>query len=441
MYLILGFTKRTSYSLSKFLGQQGKTLVIADGQKKLEQQELIQQLSTQYDIIDELGNQDVTLINKYPIESIFISPGVPRSIPLVQEAIKKGITILNDIEYFYQCFPDRTYVAITGTDGKTTVTAWLGHVLSSQKPTLLVGNIGVPIFEYAGDEYKNHIFVVELSSFQLESLNAFHPRVAVITNIQEDHLDRYKDIDDYANTKKRIFYNQNTNDLALINKDDDKILSFADDINSTKKYFSCQSFADIYFSEDNIFLNDSPFLEVSSLKLVGFHNIQNALIVIAIAEFLGIKNIQESLCSFSGVEHRLEVVNSCQKITFYNDSKATTLQAVVKALESFKEPVILLAGGKGKGLDYSGISDKVKKHAKKVFSFGELCNELSDSWEGVEVCSTMKEAFDRACEFAQEGDVVLLSPGAASFDEFESFEHRGRVFKQLVQDFCKNNKR
>ena len=439
MYLILGFTNRTSYLLAHYLLQKKQeTLVVVDQQNTSNQQDMIQELSQHGVIYNELGGQDESLLDKYAIQKIFISPGVPRSIPLIQKALSLGIEILNDIEYFYQEFPYRTYVAITGTDGKTTVTTWIGDVIATQKPVVLVGNIGTPIFEYADDSYKNHIFVVELSSFQLESIQQFHPKIAVITNIHADHLDRYDSMDHYALIKKKIFANQNASDLALINKDNDYTYSFSKEIKGDIKYFSLIEKTDWYYKEGNLYNEDELFFDTKELKVVGIHNSQNAIIVSAVATALGITktNIIKALREFQGVAHRLEFVDTKNGVSFYNDSKATTVQSIKLALQAFDKPVLLLAGGRSKGMDFSKIKDTIKQKAKKVFVFGELAEELAQVWQDSEciLCKTMKEAFESSLIYAKEKDVILLSPGGTSFDEFSSYVDRGNCFISLVKN-------
>ncbi len=439
MHLILGFTNRTSYLLAHYLLQKKQEkLVIVDQQNTPNQQQMLQELSHYGVICNELGGQEEALLDKYSIQKIFISPGVPRSIPLIQKALSLGIEILNDIEYFYQEFPDRTYIAITGTDGKTTVTTWIGDIIATQKSVVLVGNIGIPIFEYADDSYKNHIFVVELSSFQLESIQQFHPKISVITNIHADHLDRYDSMDHYALIKKNIFTNQNSSDLALINKDNDYIYSFSKDINADIKYFSLIEEIDWYYKEGNIYSDDEVFFDTKKLKVVGIHNFQNAIIVSAVAKALGITkdNIYKALTEFQGVAHRLEFVDIKNGVLFYNDSKATTVQSIKLALQAFDKPVLLLAGGRSKGMDFSEIKDIIKQKTKKVFVFGELAEELAQVWHDSEciLCKTLGEAFESSLFHADEQDVVLLSPGGTSFDEFSSYTDRGDFFINLVKN-------
>lgn len=445
MFLIVGFTKRTSYSLAKYLSKQKQSLIISDQSNTVEQQELLQELSQDTTtIINELGNQHPSLLNMYPVKKIFLSPGVPRSIPLIQEALALNIEVLNDIEYFYQLFPYRQYIAITGTDGKTTVTTWLQYVLSSKYLVVAVGNIGIPIFEYTDARFDEYLFIVELSSFQLESITTFKARISLITNIHEDHLDRYNNMNEYALAKKKVFSNQSIKDIALINDDDDYLKIFTNDITAKKYFFSFTKKSDVYYSDGMIYLDEKPILQTKLLSVVGEHNIQNALMVLVIADILqiDINIIREKLCSFKGVEHRLEFVAKINEIEFYNDSKATTIQALSKALSAFDKKIILLAGGQSKGLNYKSLSLKIHEKTKQTISFGELSETLKNTW-GSDIClsfSTLEQAFNKAVEIAKSGDIILLSPGAASFDEFVSFEQRGYFFKELVAQYTHTQK-
>ena len=445
VYLILGFTKKTSYILARYLlKNQDIPLIIADQRKTIEQEELLRELMTLGVVYDELKNQDLSLLDKYPISKVFLSPGVPRSIPLVQKALDLGIEVLNDIEYFYRLFPNRTYVAITGTDGKTTVTTWLGEVLERERKVVLVGNIGNPIFDCADKVYDDYIFLVEMSSFQLESISTFKPNIALITNINEDHLDRYKSMDDYAHTKKRIFLNQNATDTAIINSDDEYSSSFLKDIKSKKYFFSLKKEVDLSYKDSSLWVVKEKFFNTQKLKMKGFHNIQNALTVIAVAKNLGVDDIyiKEGLEHFKGVPHRLQYLGEYKGRKFYNDSKATTAQAVALALTAFDEPVILLAGGRSKSIDFKPLKHKIQEKTKRVFLFGEMAEELQKSWElkKDDVFSSMKEAFEGALDSSEMGDTILLSPGGASFDAYTSYEERGDHFISLVNSYkIKNN--
>lgn len=440
MILILGFTNKTSFSLAKYLIKNYE-IIISDLHSNDHKKSLITELQKQGTVIDELGNQDISLLKKYNISQIFLSPGVPRSIPLIQEAIKKNIEILNDIEFFYRTFPNRKYIAITGTDGKTTVTTWIGNLVQREYSVVLAGNIGNPIFEYAGSEYDNHVFVVELSSFQLESIEQFHPHISVITNISEDHIDRYPSMHEYARAKKNILKNQNINDIAILSYQNNWIDDINDDTSVQKYYFAYEKNADCFYQDNTIWYDDKPFFDTKRMKLSGKHNILNAMTVILVAKSLKISdlNIFLSLEQFSGVPHRLQYVASYQGIDFYNDSKATTAQALSLALESFDNNIILLAGGRSKGIDFFTIKDIIVSKTKKVFLFGELAPELYEAWGKGVICSTMHDAFHQAVQEATSGDHILLSPGGVSFDEYQSYEARGNHFIQMVYDYLEQN--
>lgn len=432
--LIAGFTKRTSFSLSKYLLKQGYTLIITDSVSDAEKKSLIKELAEPAKILDFLGNQTPDILEQFPVEMVFVSPGVPRSIPLLRATLAKNIPVLNDIEYFYRQFPRRRYVAVTGTDGKTTVANWLYYTVSQQKKCVLAGNVGTPVFDFFEEKYNDYIFILELSSFQLESLSEFHAHAAVVINISEDHLDRYDSFQDYALAKKNIFRNMTHADLALINDDD----IFAD-------FFQRDCSAEVmFFSKNhtrcplNLEVLNS-FLGRESLKVPGIHQQQNALIVLAFARFLGVSDIiiKQALISFPGVEHRLQFVASVDGISYYNDSKATSPQAVQTALTAFEQPVILIAGGRSKNADFSVLAGLVAEKTKYVALFGEMAQSLYEIW-GMQrkssVCGSLEEAFTAARNYAQRGDYIILSPGGSSFDLYRSYEERGNHFINLVHN-------
>jgi len=438
MFLILGFTKRTSYTLALYLLKNYDIpLIIADYNNTDEQNRLLKKISQYGQIINELGNQDINLLVQYKISKIYISPGVPRTISLIQEAIALDIEVLNDIEFYYQEFPNRQYIGITGTDGKTTVSTWLYDIIKRQKNTVLVGNVGIPIFEYSDKKYEEYIFIVELSSFQLESISRFHPFITIIMNLHEDHIDRYPSMNAYSTAKQKIFYNQESNDYFIMNNDDQRIYSLCDSIKSTIIEFSMKDkLLKNYYNNNFLYCNRKQFFDIRQLKVVGKHNIQNALIITIIAKLLLIKDeyIIQSLQEFQGISHRLQYIKTYNKIKFYNDSKATTVNALELALKAFDDPIILLAGGRSKNLDFSSLKELVQNNVKKVFYFGEMGQYLSEIWNDKDIIlyPTMKQAFLSAYECAQSGDTILLSPGGTSFDEYDSYIKRGEHFINLV---------
>ncbi|MGL4366791.1 MAG: UDP-N-acetylmuramoyl-L-alanine--D-glutamate ligase [Brevinemataceae bacterium] len=436
MFLILGFTKRTSYALSKYLLQKGGCeLVVSDISRSEEQRELVQELKQLGLVFDELGNQDPSLLNKYPIEKIFLSPGVPQTIPIIQEALALQIEMLNDIEYFYREFPNRKYIAVTGTDGKTTVTSWLGDVIGQKYPIVLAGNIGYPVFDFADQGFEDYVFILELSSFQLEILAQFKSTISIIINIHEDHMDRYSSIEEYALAKKNIFLNHSQENYAVLNKENEFFEMMTEGIQSNIVCIGSEWKVD----KDIIYYNDVPFFDCKNLQMVGVHSMYNALIVCAVAKILRINDeyIFKSLSNFRGVEHRMQFVGEKRGIRFYNDSKATTAKAVECALESFDSKVILLAGGRSKNINFGLLRDIVSEKTKKVLLFGEMALELKEAWteSDCELFSTMEDAFQTAVSYAGEGDIVLLSPGGVSMDQYTSYVARGEHFIKLVHDF------
>ncbi|SFB67887.1 UDP-N-acetylmuramoylalanine--D-glutamate ligase [Brevinema andersonii] len=432
--LIAGFTKRTSFSLSKYLLKQGYTLIITDSVSDAEKKSLIKELGEPTKILDFLGNQTPDILKQFPIEIVFVSPGVPRSIPLLRAALAKNIPVLNDIEYFYRQFPKRQYIAVTGTDGKTTVAMWLYYTVSQQKKCVLAGNVGTPIFDFFDEKYDDYVFILELSSFQLESLSEFHAHAAVVINISEDHLDRYESLQDYALAKKNIFLNMTHADLALINDDDIFADLFQRDCSAQMIFFSKNhTQCPLNLEALNDFLGKKP------LKVPGVHQRQNALIVLAFARFLGVSDviIKQALISFPGVDHRLQFVASIDGISYYNDSKATSPQAVQIALTAFEQPVVLIAGGRSKNADFSALVGLVEEKTKYVALFGEMAQTLYEIW-GIQnkssIWGTLEEAFVAARNHAQIGDCIILSPGGSSFDLYQSYEERGNHFINLVHN-------
>ncbi len=379
-------------------------------------------------------------INKiFDSKEIIKSPGIPNNIPLIRKIKEKGIKIISDLDFAYR-YIKAPIIGITGSNGKTTVAALLAHILKhAGKRVSLCGNIGNSICkEILKNDYE--IYVIELSSFQLEDIKEFKSDIAIITNISEDHLDRYDyDIDKYADAKFRILNNMNPTDHIIFPKDDiiinKKILKY----NIIKH--------PIYGNINNISFNLIDGLPlsnvcISNLKLKGKHNILNIKLASKAAKLLNIEidKIKESIKTFKEVEHRLEFVKEINGIKFYNDSKATNIASVTAALNSFSKPIIWLAGGLDKGNDYSLIKDLVNKKVKALICIGEDNVILKDTFKNKFKFETisMKDAVLYAYELADKGDIVLLSPGCSSFDLFENFEQRGKAFEKQVISLNEN---
>lgn len=435
--LILGFTKRTSYSAALALLKRKARLIISDTVDNAEKRSLLEQLSYRGEVIPALGEQGTDLLDRYPVDMVLPSPGVPLDIPVIQAAMQRGIEVMGDIELFYRLHPELTYVAITGTDGKTTTTTLTHAIMRSERDARVGGNIGTPIFDLEEELSQDTVIVLELSSFQLEEIRDFHPRIAAFLNIAEDHLDRYPDMAAYLAAKKRIFRNMDRADTAIINLDSSSYPDMVRDVEACLQVFSRQDYrADAYFDGQTIFHYQRPLLETSDIKLIGVHNMENIMAAVLMARSLGIseKSIQKTLAVFQGLPHRLEFVGNIRGVEYYNDSKSTTVNSLQKALESFQQPVHLIAGGRDKGLDFSSLKDLVQEKLKNLILIGEAADKIDQalSFHPAQRARSMQHAVELARELADPGDVVLLSPGCASFDMYKNYEERGDDFRRQV---------
>ena len=384
----------------------------------------------------------------YDCEFIITSPGVPSDASVIVEAKKQGIEIISEIE-FASWFCKGSIIAITGSNGKTTTTSLCTHMLNySGIKTYSAGNIGNAFSEIVLDVQQNEFVALEVSSFQLDFISAFKPKYAIILNITPDHLDRYEsDFQKYRASKMRVFENQSSNDYLIISKDDE-YLSKTNYDNAEVYRFSLTEIESngCYIKNDNfIFRNDEReeiICSTNSMKIKGEHNKYNAMATINVAKIIGVENqkIEESLKTFSGVEHRLESVRKINGIEFINDSKATNVDSVWYALRSFNNPLRLILGGKDKGNDYGSIVEQVKINVKKIYAIGSSAEKIISYFSSiveVEKMNTLEETVVAAYQEAVSGDVVLLSPACASFDMFDSYEHRGEIFKQSVMQLEK----
>ncbi len=381
----------------------------------------------------------------YDCDFMVISPGVPSNAPVVQKAMELGIKVWSEIEVA-SWFCKAPIIAVTGTNGKTTTTSLIGHIFKTAGfKTIVAGNIGAPFSDFVLDADEGSIVVLEVSSFQLDHIENFKPKVAVLLNITPDHLDRYDSFGDYILSKFRIFKNQREDDFAVYNYDDEIVQPYVESLNVIKLPFSvrdklsCGGFIEDGYITLNFKNKKERILKMNNLRIRGIHNVYNSLAAALAARAMEVKDeiIRESLQSFEGVEHRLEFVREINGVKFINDSKATNVNSLWYALESFDEPIILIAGGRDKGNDYSKVYDLVKRKVKLIIAIGESKNKIYDEFKNltnvIEVDS-MEEAVKKAYENSAPGDVVLLSPACASFDMFRDYEHRGEVFKKLVNE-------
>lgn len=389
------------------------------------------------------GKQDANILKD--ITLIIISPGVPQSIDIVKEAKKRNIKVIGEVEFAYNLIPDRNYISVTGTDGKTTTVNLIYSIISSYKKARLLGNVGNTFSKEVESIEKDEDIVLELSSFQLETVDNFHSHISVILNIAEDHLDRYKDIEDYFNAKKNITKNQNSNDFLILNYDNSYTNRYYNELIKTKDIsFNVLTFstkyreANLYYNNEDecLYYNAEKIFSIAKRKLLGMHNIENILasVLACIKDNIPIEYIDKAVNNFQSIEHRLEFVKEIDGVRYINDSKATSMSAVMSALKSFDKDIILIMGGRNKGIDFKPLKSIIEERVKKLILTGEASEDLSSMIDVSNkiIIKDFTEAFDYAKKIALKGDTVLLSPGCASFDSFKNYEERGKYFKSLV---------
>ncbi len=376
---------------------------------------------------------------------IVMSPGIPLDIPLLKEARRLGKEIISEIELAYR-LTDAEIAAITGTNGKTTTTTLLGEMLKeSMRNTFITGNIGSPMIEKIDEAKSGDIFVLEVSSFQLETTVSFKPHISAILNITPDHLNRHKTMENYINAKCMIFNNQTEEDYTILNKDDFITAKLMDKPNSKVLLFSRKETLEegAYVEEGYLTLRIGGIIEniipIDDIYIPGSHNLENALAASLMAYCLGVKPgiIKKILKEFRGVEHRIEYVNTIDGVDYYNDSKGTNPESSVKALEAMKKPVILIAGGYDKDSDFNGFVKAFKGRVKALILMGETTVKIENEakrqkFVNIEKATGLEEAVYMAKKASEYGDVILLSPACASWDMFKNFEERGTVFKSIV---------
>jgi UDP-N-acetylmuramoylalanine--D-glutamate ligase len=379
---------------------------------------------------------------------IIPSPGVPANLPELARARDADITVWSEIELAWRFLHGRLF-AVTGSNGKTTTVSLLGHILQhAEMPALVGGNIGQPLISLVDRSCDSTVTVAEVSTFQLELIEAFRPDVAILLNITPDHLDRHGSFEEYARLKRQIFANQLEQDEAVMNADDQEVSKSAPKIPCVS-WFSRQGRVErgAYIHAGEIVLRDGgkelPVMPVDEVPLPGAHNLENTLAASFTAHLAGVSPevIAIGIRGFTAVEHRLEFVTEIGGVRFYNDSKATNVDAALKALESFSQPVYIILGGKDKGGDFSLLREPLRRHARRALLIGEAAEKIAVQIAGavpVELVGTLAGAVAAAWGSAGPGEIILLAPACASFDQFQNFEHRGRVFKQLAGDLHQN---
>jgi UDP-N-acetylmuramoylalanine--D-glutamate ligase len=387
-----------------------------------------------------LGGIDLALLLES--DMIVLSPGVPSDLPQVEQARKAGIPVVSEIELAYW-FCETPIIAITGTNGKTTTTSLIHHIVTrAGVKARLGGNIQIPFCQVVNQKPAS-MMVLEVSSFQLENIHDFSPFIGVLLNITPDHLNRYRSMDDYMAAKFALFKNQSEGDFAVLNRDDGYVAGSAEDVCSKVLWFSLKREVEqgAFLKGNRVIVRyedrEKEIMNIGQIPLLGRHNIENVLAAVAAVLPLEVpwEGFSRAIKNFKGVEHRLEKVRERDGILFVNDSKATNIDALIKALESFDRPVVLIAGGRGKGSSYLVLRQLFEKKVRAMVTLGEdapLLEEALADLVTTQRAASLPEAVQLAEAMAQAGDCVLLAPACASFDMFRNYEHRGEVFKEAV---------
>jgi len=436
---------RSGIAVARLLVSHGANVFVSDSSSREKLRAQIPDLES-IGVEFEVGSHSNRVLDA---DLVVLSPGVPSTAEIVQSIKGRGIRIVSELEAASWYCPS-PIVAITGTNGKTTTTTLAGRLLEdAKKSPVVAGNIGKAFSSAIPEMTPESIAVLEVSSFQLDDIESFHPKVSVILNITPDHLDRYEhSLEKYIASKCRIFENQTADDFLIYSYDDEETRECARRMASLHvhavPFSATERFEEGAFIEDGHLVTSlagkrTEIVPVDEISIKGVHNLYNSMAAVLAAQIMGVTpgSARATLRNFKGVEHRLEFVREVDGVKYVNDSKATNVDSVWYALQSFKEPIVLLLGGRDKGNDYTRLYDLVEQHVKAIVAIGESAGTVEREFgkvRNVVIARSMPEAVTSAASLAASGDVVLLSPACASFDWFENYEHRGRVFKQLVNE-------
>jgi len=437
--LVVGLGK-SGVASALFMKTHGARVTVSDSKAEDLLKEEIPTLLDQGIAVETGGHGERTFRDQ---DLIVVSPGVPVDAPPLAQAMAFGEPIIGEIELAAQFLP-RTIVAITGSNGKTTTTTLAGEIIAAGgRQTLVGGNIGTPAISLVERAKPDSVIVLEVSSFQLETIQTFRPKVAVVLNVTPDHLDRHHTFAVYVDAKARIFENQQPDDFCVLNADDSTCVELAQRTRSKVCWFSRKKQVQqgAHVRQGKLLFRDGSgereIMLVSEIPLKGEHNVENVLAAVCVGVLMGCEpdKIRRAVQNFKAVEHRLEFVATVRGVDYYNDSKATNVDATIKALESFPANIHIILGGKDKGSDYTLLNDLLRTRVKRVYTIGAAAEKIeSQIKSAAEVvhAETLENAIQRASVDARPGDIVLLAPACASFDQFKSYEHRGRVFKEVV---------
>lgn len=442
--LILGLA-RSGYEAAKVLIKRGNEVYLneAKDESKLDQNQLKELRDLGVNLI--LGSHPDDLLDE-SFDYLIKNPGVPIDHKYVLKSRELGVEVINEVELAYHLLPDGIdIIAITGTNGKTTTTTITYNILHDAlgDKVHLAGNIGYPLCSILDKVKPGDIIVMEFSCQQGENIKDFKPHIGLFTNLDVTHIDFMKTFEHYKEVKERMFFNQTSDDIAIINYNFEELKNDLKDIKSNKKYFSSTGEIEGCYLKDNvIYYNDEEVLNTKDLIIKGTHNYENVMGAVMIAKEYSISNedIKKTLSTFGGVAHRLEFVDEIDGIKFYNDTKATNIKSTQIALSSFNEPLVIILGGMERGQDFNDLKDYMQ-HVDTIVAIGE-CRDRVEEFANknninIYKFETLNEGFDKCVEVAKEKDlkIVLLSPAAASWDQFDKFEDRGDLFKEKVKQF------
>ncbi len=449
--LVFGSGKSGVAAAALLLSKDAKP-VIYDGNEKLDKADIIKKLSDkcahaykETEVV--LGELPREQLNK--LDMVVLSPGIPCDLPLVKEFEKNNIEIIGEIELAYRTGKGKI-LAITGTNGKTTSTTLLGEIMKAANDEVyVVGNIGNPYTEYSAMQTENAVTVAEISSFQLETIKSFHPIASAITNITPDHLNRHHTMEEYIRVKERIAENQNENDICVLNYEDEILREFGKTLKCRPVYFSsARELEDgIYYKDGAIYVSSKGskqlLVKTDELQILGLHNFENVMTAAAMALFAGVSidTVRTVIKNFKGVEHRIEFVCEADGIRYYNDSKGTNPDAAIKGIQAMNRPTLLIGGGYDKQSTYEEWINSFDGKVKKLVLIGQTKEKIAKTAVkcgfpkgDIIICEDLKEAVKACKREAKSGDAVLLSPACASWGQFDNYEQRGDMFKQLAKE-------
>ena len=442
--LVFGSGK-SGIGASDLLAKVGAFPVIYDGNAEIDKDAVVHKTDGAYPVTVYAGELPKEVQDS--LDLVVLSPGVPTDLPLVKSFYEQGLPVWGEVELAYRV-GDGEVLAITGTNGKTTTTALLGKIMQDARESVfVVGNIGTPYTSKALEMKPNSVTVAEISSFQLETIDEFAPKVSAILNITEDHLNRHHTMEEYIRVKELITENQGTEDVCVLNYEDEVLREFGKHLTPRVVYFSSGRKLDegIYLDGNKIILKDGEkeieVVKTEDLKLLGKHNFENVMAAVAMAYYDGVSldSIRKSICEFTAVAHRIEYVTEKNGVVYYNDSKGTNPDAAIKGIQAMNRPTLLIGGGYDKQSGYDEWIEAFDGKVRYLVLIGQTKEKIKEAAEkhgfhDIILCEDLKEAVKVCEEKAQPGDAVLLSPACASWGQFDNYEQRGDMFKEYVRN-------